>query len=520
LRFLAQHCLHSIEAVFDRAFGANCNPWHHLGALSFFLFWIITASGIYLYAVFDTSVSGVYQSVDYLTWEQWYLGGIMRSLHRYASDAFLVTMGLHFLKEFLRGHYHGFRWFSWLTGVPLGWLAFAAGIGGYWLVWDSLAQFSLTATAEWLDCLPLFGGTLVRNFLLVDNISDRFFSLLIFLHIGIPLLLLLGMWIHILRINCPITNPPKQLAWGTLLGLLLLALLKPALSHEPADLNGVPNHLNLDWFYLFIHPLMYHWSPAALWTLVAAATLLLLLLPWMQGSTTKPVAQVDLTNCNGCGRCVVDCPYAAVILQPRTDGKRHPRQAVVIADLCASCGICAGACPSATPFRSIAELKSGIDMPQLPIGELRTRLKKALAKLTGHGKVIVFGCNYGADVMLLQAPEVAPLSLLCTAMLPPSFIEYALRHGADGVLISGCREGDCEFRFGNRWTVQRINGEREPHLRKHVHHDRLRLVWASRWEQRQLARQLADFRRALCRPTDREASPEEFKQPSRGTERL
>ena len=39
----------SIERLFDRAFGAGANPLRHLGALGFLLFWILAASGIYLY---------------------------------------------------------------------------------------------------------------------------------------------------------------------------------------------------------------------------------------------------------------------------------------------------------------------------------------------------------------------------------------------------------------------------------------------------------------------------------------
>lgn len=32
------------------------------------------------------------------------------------------------------------------------------------------------------------------------------------------------------------------------------------------------------------------------------------------------------------------------------------------------------------------------------------------------------------------------MSLICAGMLPPSFVEYALRGGADGVMVVGCRE--------------------------------------------------------------------------------
>ena len=38
----------------------------------------------------------------------------------------------------------------------------------------------------------------------------------------------------------------------------------------------------------------------------------------------------------------------------------------------------------------------------------------------------------------------------------------ALKQGADGVLVVGCRENDCYYRFGNRWLKARFSGERRP----------------------------------------------------------
>ena len=93
-----------------------------------------------------------------------------------------------------------------------------------------------------------------------------------------------------------------------------------------------------------------------------------------------PLRVVD-DQCNGCARCFADCPYAAVTMQSRSDGKNLPREAVVDSDLCAGCGICAGACPSSTPFRSVVALATGIDMPKAPIDALRAELEAALARL-------------------------------------------------------------------------------------------------------------------------------------------
>ncbi len=68
------------------------NPLRHLGALGFLLFWLLGISGIYLFAVLDTSAEGAYRSIDQLSRQQWYLGGVLRSVHRYAADAFIVVI--------------------------------------------------------------------------------------------------------------------------------------------------------------------------------------------------------------------------------------------------------------------------------------------------------------------------------------------------------------------------------------------------------------------------------------------
>ena len=83
-------------------------------------------------------------------------------------------------------------------------------------------------------------------------------------------------------------------------------------------------------------------------------------------------------------------------------------------------------------------------------------------------------------------------------MLPPSFIEYALRGGAAGVFVTGCRDGGCAYRLGNRWTGQRLSGAREPHFRGGAEHKRLCVAWADRGEETQLGVTLARFRQGLA----------------------
>jgi quinol-cytochrome oxidoreductase complex cytochrome b subunit/coenzyme F420-reducing hydrogenase delta subunit len=486
-----------LEHGFDAAFGSALNPLRHLGALGFLLFWLLAVSGIYLYAVLDTSASGAYASIDQMSREQWYLGGWLRSVHRYAADAFVLVTLAHLLREWLFGHCHGFRRFSWLTGVPLLVFVLISAVGGFWLNWDQLGQFSATATAELLDALPLFATPLTRNFLSNAAVSDRLFSLFVFVHIGVPLLLVFGLWFHIQRISRAAVFPPRALTLGTLAALVALALARPVLSQAPADLAVVPQLLAFDWLLLFMHPLMYATSAGTVWLLLAGSLGLLFVLPFLPRSVAPvPMAVVDPVNCNGCRRCFDDCPFAAVTMVPHPI--RSTRQmAQVDADLCASCGICVGACPSSTPFRSARDLVTGIDMPSRPIGALRRQLQERLALHRGSNRIVVFGCDRGARVDAVAAPDVVALSLMCTGMLPPSFVEYALRDGAAAVLVSGCRAGGCEFRLGQRWAQARLAGAREPHLRAAVPREAVATAWADAGDEGALHGALNELRSRL-----------------------
>jgi quinol-cytochrome oxidoreductase complex cytochrome b subunit len=199
-RAILRRGFESIERPFDRLFGPALNPLAQLGALGFFFFWIVTVSGIYLFIFFDTGIERAYESVDRLTTDYWFHAGVMRSFHRYASDLLVVTVVVHLLREFAYDRYRGVRWFSWLTGLPIIWLLYIAGISGYWLVWDKLAHFVAITTAELLDWLPIFGEPIARNFISTGTLTSRFFTLMVFMHVAVPLFLLFIMWVHILRI--------------------------------------------------------------------------------------------------------------------------------------------------------------------------------------------------------------------------------------------------------------------------------------------------------------------------------
>jgi quinol-cytochrome oxidoreductase complex cytochrome b subunit/coenzyme F420-reducing hydrogenase delta subunit len=483
------------EAALEAVFGARNNPLTQLGTLGWYLFWIVTVSGIYVYVFFDTGVTQAWESLERLSRDQWYLGGLMRSLHRYASDALVVVVLVHAAREFAMDRMRGNRWFPWVTGIPLLWFLYACGITGYWLVWDQLAQYAAVATTEWLDSIGIFAEPIARNFLDSERLSGRFFTLIIYMHIALPLAMLLAMWIHIQRHAHARVNPPRALAIGTLGALVALSFAWPALSQAPADLDRVPSSLGYDWFYFTVYPLLERMGGGTLWLLLVGGSVLLTLLPWLPPLKKPPPARVDLGNCNGCTRCFADCPFGAITMMARTDGLAFEQEARVDPDLCMSCGICVGACPTATPFRRVGHLSAGIELPERSVAGLREEVIAASAAISGDARVIVFGCAHDAGSAGLVDASTAVVRLPCVGMLPPPFIDLVLmRHQAEGVLLAGCAGHDCFERLGDQWTEQRIACERDPNLRARVPRDRVAVAWHNPIRREALRETLAQFR--------------------------
>jgi quinol-cytochrome oxidoreductase complex cytochrome b subunit/coenzyme F420-reducing hydrogenase delta subunit len=488
-----------LEDWFNVSFGPVWNPLYHLGTLTFFFFWVVLVSGLYLFIFFDTSIAGAYTSVEAITHKQWYAGGIMRSLHRYASDAAVVTILLHMFREFALGRYHGFRWWSWVTGVPSLWFVITLGITGYWLVWDELGLYVASLSSQLMDALPVVTGSMARDFL-AGQLTDRLFTLMGFLHLlGQPILLIIVIWLHIKRLSHVEISAPRGLAVGSLLALLALSLLAPATSHAPAVLSRVPAVLQLDWFYLNVYPLLDKWPANQVWLLTTSVTLLLMIMPWLPPRKTGPAAEVHLNQCNGCGQCAEDCPFDAITVQARSDGARWKNEVIVNPAQCAACGICVASCHSSNPFRhATSALETGIDMPQFPIEEIRTRTKSLLAGLGGDTRIMVFGCDNAIDVRALQSDNVAVMSLFCAGMIPPTLVEYAQAHGADGVFITGCRSGDCYFRLGNVWMDQRFEGRRKPVLRQRARRERITVFRAAATDGARLRSHFDEFQRHVA----------------------
>ena len=76
LQKAGQWAFRRADALFNPVFGEHLNPLYYLGAIAYWMLWIVVVTGLYLYVFFRTGVEEAYSSVEYLTVQQWWLGGV------------------------------------------------------------------------------------------------------------------------------------------------------------------------------------------------------------------------------------------------------------------------------------------------------------------------------------------------------------------------------------------------------------------------------------------------------------
>ena len=213
----------------------------------------------------------------------------------------------------------------------------------------------------------------------------------------------------------------------------------------------------------------------------AAAAKALKLLSKGELELNPTTAYVDREVCTQCKLCVDVCPSRAIAVKS---------PAYVDEAACKGCGSCAAACPA-----------DAIKMRLFSDEQIMAQVKAATEEKSIYPMIVAFLCNwcsYGAADLAgtsrIQYPTNSRnIRVMCAGRVDPSFVLEALRRGADGVLIAGCRIGECHYVKGNYQALQRVQVLKGILEKLGVNSGRVKIVWCAASEGEIFAKELKQF---------------------------
>ena len=172
-----------------------------LGGLSFFLFIVLTITGIWLMFYFRPTGELAYIDMEALQTSIAF-GSLVRNMHRWGAHLMVLVVFLHMSRVFYHGAYKAPREFNWVIGVILLFLTLFLSFTGYLLPWDQLAIWAVTVGGNMAGDTPVFGAQI--KFILFAGLEATAATLLRFyvLHVlFFPFIIVIFMAIHFWRVR-------------------------------------------------------------------------------------------------------------------------------------------------------------------------------------------------------------------------------------------------------------------------------------------------------------------------------
>jgi quinol-cytochrome oxidoreductase complex cytochrome b subunit len=197
--------LYHLHPVKMKRHGLKLTYTFCLGGLSFFLFILLTITGIFLMFFYrpaaELGKAAAYADMQNIRTSVFF-GDLVRNLHRWGAHLMVLSVTLHMARVFYTGSYKPPREFNWVVGVVLLFLMIMLSFSGYLLPWDQIAFWAITIGTNFGSYFPIVATPVNR--LLLGGVEVGQNTLLRFyvLHIMVlPLLAAVFLAVHFWRIR-------------------------------------------------------------------------------------------------------------------------------------------------------------------------------------------------------------------------------------------------------------------------------------------------------------------------------
>jgi quinol-cytochrome oxidoreductase complex cytochrome b subunit len=198
--------LYHLHPVKVKRHGLKLTYTYCLGGLSFFLFIVLTITGIFLMFFYRPAAGPGGGELAYLDMQNLRqaisFGDLVRNMHRWAAHLMVLSVFLHMARVFYHGAYKPPREFNWVVGMILLVLTLLLSFTGYLLPWDQLAYWAVAVGTSMGGFTPVLGQQV--TFLLLGGVEigpDTLIRWYVLHVLLLPFVLTIFLAVHFWRIR-------------------------------------------------------------------------------------------------------------------------------------------------------------------------------------------------------------------------------------------------------------------------------------------------------------------------------
>ena len=308
----------------------NFNFWYYFGSLALLVLVLQILTGIFLTMNYKPDAGQAFASVEYIMRDV-PAGWIIRYMHSTGASMFFIVVYLHMFRALMYGSYRKPRELIWIFGTVIYLSMMGEAFFGYLLPWGQMSYWGAQVIVNLFGAVPYIGEDLAvwirGDYVISDATLNRFFALHV---IAVPLALLLLVALHIMALHEVGSNNPDGVEikkrtnpatgrpldgipfhpyytvkdlFGTAVFLAVFCAIMffaPAMggyfleynNFIPANPLQTPEHIAPVWYFTpyysilrAVPPLFDSQFPGV--ATMAAATLLLFFMPWLDRSPVK-----------------------------------------------------------------------------------------------------------------------------------------------------------------------------------------------------------------------------------------
>jgi len=317
---------------------ARTNPWFTLGGMWYWVWMLVIISGVVLMIYYVPVTDQAYHSIERIQfnwrWGPVPIGGMVRGLHKYGADAFIILATMRVYRMWFTGEYKQGNEFSFIIALLLLIVGMYSGLTGYLLIWNQRALWATKVMATfptYLDQNPAWlpGGALINwtnqgkttAQILLGGTSigpatvTRFYAF----HFMLSFIPMVFFELRVYRRGFKRMNLSHWSKLAVFGIILAIAIMVPAALGSPANPEVTPNPILSDWYFLAMYQFLKLQDPYLATVLTVSIPFLVLGSMFLDRRPERAWGQRQIFNWIGIGGLIYFVVFSFLILNGIAD---------------------------------------------------------------------------------------------------------------------------------------------------------------------------------------------------------